>query len=231
MCGQMVWRCEFSLKGWWYSSTQFQLFCAGCGGAHNWACCCNCEHVQGCCLFHSHHQEWRACFQCPGVKVLAWGSVPHAGLSVTDANHWWLCTSCRDWTQFQYDWYDYLLNSKFLTLTNVESLLVQHSKWQILIVSGFMGAMISNLAFVFRNIFSKKGMKGMSVSGMNYYACLSIMSLLILTPFAIAVEGPRVWAAGWQSAMSQIGPNFVWWVHLQSSIEGVVFEVFNCWVL
>lgn len=50
----------------------------------------------------------------------------------------------------------------------------------------------------------------MSVSGMNYYACLSIMSLLILTPFAIAVEGPKMWAAGWQTAVSQIGPNFVW---------------------
>ncbi|KAL0878090.1 hypothetical protein Bca101_027796 [Brassica carinata] len=55
---------------------------------------------------------------------------------------------------------------------------------------GFMGAMISNLAFVFRNIFSKKGMKGKSVSGMNYYACLSMLSLLILMPFAFAVEGP-----------------------------------------
>ncbi|MBA0619142.1 hypothetical protein Godav_028369, partial [Gossypium davidsonii] len=47
-------------------------------------------------------------------------------------------------------------------------------------MTGFMGAMISNLAFVFRNIFSKKGMKGKSVSGMNYYACLSMLSLLIL---------------------------------------------------
>lgn len=76
---------------------------------------------------------------------------------------------------------------------------------------GFMGAMISNLAFVFRNIFSKKGMKGNSVSGMNYYACLSMMSLVILTPFAIAVEGPQMWAAGWQNAVSQVGPNFVWY--------------------
>ena len=75
---------------------------------------------------------------------------------------------------------------------------------------GFMGAMISNLAFVFRNIFSKKGMKGKSVSGMNYYACLSMLSLLILTPFAFAVEGPQMWAAGWQKALSEIGPNFVW---------------------
>lgn len=76
--------------------------------------------------------------------------------------------------------------------------------------SGFMGAMISNLAFVFRNIFSKKGMKGKSVSGMNYYACLSLLSLLILTPFAIAVEGPQLWAVGWQKAISEIGPHFIW---------------------
>ncbi|WOL10386.1 glucose-6-phosphate/phosphate translocator 2, chloroplastic-like [Canna indica] len=88
---------------------------------------------------------------------------------------------------------------------------------------GFMGAMISNLAFVFRNIFSKKGMSGKSVSGMNYYACLSMLSLLILTPFAIAVEGPQVWAAGWQKAVSQIGPNFVWWVTAQS----VFYHLYN----
>lgn len=83
-------------------------------------------------------------------------------------------------------------------------------------MTGFMGAMVSNLAFVFRNIFSKRGMKGKSVSGMNYYACLSMLSLLILTPFTIAMEGPQMWAAGWQTALSQIGPNFVWWVVAQS---------------
>ncbi|CAO2835947.1 unnamed protein product [Amaranthus hypochondriacus] len=88
---------------------------------------------------------------------------------------------------------------------------------------GFMGAMISNLAFVFRNIFSKKGMKGKSVSGMNYYACLSILSLILLTPFAIAVEGPQLWAAGWENAVSQIGPNFIWWVAAQS----VFYHLYN----
>ncbi|KAJ6376539.1 hypothetical protein OIU76_025650 [Salix suchowensis] len=88
---------------------------------------------------------------------------------------------------------------------------------------GFMGAMISNLAFVFRNIFSKRGMKGKSVSGMNYYACLSILSLFILTPFAIAVEGPQMWAAGWQTALSQIGPNFIWWLAAQS----VFYHLYN----
>lgn len=80
-----------------------------------------------------------------------------------------------------------------------------------LVSTGFMGAMISNLAFVFRNIFSKKGMKGTSVSGMNYYACLSMMSLVILTPFAVAVEGPQLWVSGWQKAVAEIGPHFAWY--------------------
>ncbi|CAN1345387.1 Glucose-6-phosphate/phosphate translocator 1, chloroplastic [Linum perenne] len=50
-----------------------------------------------------------------------------------------------------------------------------------------------NLALVFRNIFSKKSIKGKSVSGMNYYACLSMLPLLILTLFAIVVEEPQMW--------------------------------------
>ncbi|KAL7087879.1 hypothetical protein ACP275_13G095100 [Erythranthe tilingii] len=83
-------------------------------------------------------------------------------------------------------------------------------------MTGFMGAMISNLAFVFRNIFSKKGMKGKSVSGMNYYACLSMLSLVILTPFAFAVEGPQMWAVGFRQAMSEIGPQIIWWMAAQS---------------
>ncbi|KAL0646453.1 hypothetical protein Bca4012_044744 [Brassica carinata] len=90
-------------------------------------------------------------------------------------------------------------------------------------MTGFMGAMISNLAFVFRNIFSKKGMKGKSVSGMNYYACLSMLSLLILTPFAIAVEGPQMWIDGWQKALSDVGPQFVGWVAAQS----VFYHLYN----
>ncbi|XP_073154241.1 glucose-6-phosphate/phosphate translocator 2, chloroplastic-like [Henckelia pumila] len=90
-------------------------------------------------------------------------------------------------------------------------------------LTGFMGAMVSNLAFVFRNIFSKRGMNGKSVGGMNYYACLSMLSLAILTPFAIAMEGPQLWAIGWQQAVSQIGPNFIWWVVAQS----VFYHLYN----
>ncbi|KAG9155036.1 hypothetical protein Leryth_025732 [Lithospermum erythrorhizon] len=90
-------------------------------------------------------------------------------------------------------------------------------------MTGFMGAMISNLAFVFRNIFSKKGMKGKSVSGMNYYACLSMLSLLILIPFALAVEGPQMWSVGFEKSLSQIGPNIVWWMAAQS----IFYHLYN----
>lgn len=91
-------------------------------------------------------------------------------------------------------------------------------------MTGFMGAMISNLAFVFRNIFSKKGMKsGKSVGGMNYYACLSIMSLVLLTPFAFAVEGPKMWVEGWQLAVQTVGPHVFWWVVAQS----VFYHLYN----
>lgn len=79
-------------------------------------------------------------------------------------------------------------------------------------VTGFVGAMVSNIAFVFRNIFSKKGMSsGKNVGGMNYYACLSMMSLGLLTPFAIAVEGPKAWAAGWDVAKATVGPQIFWY--------------------
>jgi solute carrier family 35 protein E1 len=78
-------------------------------------------------------------------------------------------------------------------------------------ITGFVGAMISNIAFVFRNIFSKRGMvKSNKVGGMNYYACLSMLSLLFLTPFAFAVEGPKLWATGWQQASETVGQQFVW---------------------
>ena len=71
--------------------------------------------------------------------------------------------------------------------------------------------MISNLAFVFRNIFSKKGMStGKKVGGLNYYACLSVASLILLTPFAFYAEGPAMWQAGWQTAITDVGPQFVW---------------------
>ena len=78
--------------------------------------------------------------------------------------------------------------------------------------TGFLGAMISNVAFVFRNIFSKKGMSkaGKNVGGINYYGCLSMMSLVFLTPVAIAVEGPQAWCTGWEAAKLQYGNQLKW---------------------
>ncbi|KAI9082255.1 hypothetical protein K1719_035678 [Acacia pycnantha] len=59
-------------------------------------------------------------------------------------------------------------------------------------MTGFMGAMISNLAFVFEHLFKTRH------------------------------EG-KMWAAGWQTALSQIGPQFVWWVAAQS----VFYHLYN----
>ncbi|CAL9066884.1 unnamed protein product [Musa banksii] len=95
------------------------------------------------------------------------------------------------------------------------------------VIAGVLGAMISNLAFVFRNIFSKREINGKSVSGMNYCACLSMLSLLILTPFVIAVEGPQMWAADWQKAISRIiglcDSYLIRWV----TAQGVIYHLYN----
>ncbi|KAL9856127.1 putative sugar phosphate transporter domain-containing protein [Arabidopsis thaliana] len=91
--------------------------------------------------------------------------------------------------------------------------LSQASSW-----ARFMGAMISNLAFVFRNIFSKKGMKGKSVSVMNYYACLSMMTLLIVTPFANYVEGPQMWVDGWQTMSPNRTKLCLRWKHNEADL-------------
>eukprot|EP00850_Spirogloea_muscicola_P002633 SM000010S04271 [mRNA] locus=s10:660479:662718:- [translate_table: standard] len=91
-------------------------------------------------------------------------------------------------------------------------------------MGGFVGAMISNVAFVFRNVFSKKGMTGQNVGGINYYACLSILSLAFLTPFAFIVEGGMpVWRAGWSVAKANVGPQIFWWVVAQS----VFYHLYN----
>lgn len=91
-------------------------------------------------------------------------------------------------------------------------------------LAGFNGAMISNLAFVFRNIFSKKGMStGKKVGGLNYYACLSILSLVLLLPFAFWQEGLATWQAGWEVTKANVGPQVFWWILAQS----VFYHLYN----
>ncbi|KAH9290541.1 hypothetical protein KI387_034658, partial [Taxus chinensis] len=89
---------------------------------------------------------------------------------------------------------------------------------------GFVGAMISNMAFVMRNNLAKKTMKGKGVSGMNYYACLTIFSLILITPFAYIVEGPEMWIQGWKTALQTTSPrDLLWWVVAQS----VFYHLYN----
>lgn len=76
--------------------------------------------------------------------------------------------------------------------------------------SGFMAAMIANFAYTSMNILLERGIgkkmdgdvkkKGKTVTGPNYGACISMLSLLIVIPFFLAIEGPRLWATGWKKA-------------------------------
>ncbi|GBG72191.1 hypothetical protein CBR_g11124 [Chara braunii] len=90
---------------------------------------------------------------------------------------------------------------------------------------GFWGAMISNVSFVFRNVFSKKGLINFKeIDGINLYAMITIVSLVYLTPLALFVEGPAAWTAGWNSATAQIGvQQLAWWMFLQS----IFYHLYN----
>eukprot|EP00244_Chara_vulgaris_P014306 TRINITY_DN8873_c0_g1_i2.p1 TRINITY_DN8873_c0_g1~~TRINITY_DN8873_c0_g1_i2.p1 ORF type:complete len:346 (-),score=71.57 TRINITY_DN8873_c0_g1_i2:154-1092(-) len=91
--------------------------------------------------------------------------------------------------------------------------------------AGFWGAMISNIAFVFRNVFSKINLNNFKeIDGINLYAMISIVSLVYLTPLALFVEGPAAWSAGWNSAALQMGAQqLAWWIVLQS----IFYHLYN----
>merc|ERR1712224_1034853 len=68
-------------------------------------------------------------------------------------------------------------------------------------LGGVTGAMTSNVAFVLRNIFSKREMEKLKdVDGINFYGVISIISMLYLAPVALVVEGSK-WSAGWAAAL------------------------------
>ncbi|KAL0327130.1 UNVERIFIED_CONTAM: Triose phosphate/phosphate translocator, chloroplastic [Sesamum angustifolium] len=69
--------------------------------------------------------------------------------------------------------------------------------------TGFISAMISNIAFTYRSIYSKKAMTGMDST--NVYAYISIIALLFCLPPAIFIEGPQLMQHGFRDAIAKVG--------------------------
>ncbi|CAA7020458.1 unnamed protein product [Microthlaspi erraticum] len=68
---------------------------------------------------------------------------------------------------------------------------------------GFISAMISNVSFTYRSIFSKKAMTDMDST--NVYAYISIIALFVCIPPAIIVEGPQLLKHGFNDAIAKVG--------------------------
>ncbi|XP_076947220.1 triose phosphate/phosphate translocator, chloroplastic-like [Bidens hawaiensis] len=68
---------------------------------------------------------------------------------------------------------------------------------------GFTSAMISNISFTYRSIYSKKAMTGMDST--NVYAYISIIALLFCLPPAILIEGPKLMQYGFTDAIAKVG--------------------------
>ncbi|KAL2519292.1 Triose phosphate/phosphate translocator TPT [Abeliophyllum distichum] len=71
--------------------------------------------------------------------------------------------------------------------------------------TGFISAMISNIAFTYRSIYSKKAMTGMDST--NVYAYISIIALVFCLPPAIFIEGPQLMQYGFKDALAKVGLN------------------------
>ncbi|GAB2259526.1 hypothetical protein Droror1_Dr00010381 [Drosera rotundifolia] len=69
--------------------------------------------------------------------------------------------------------------------------------------TGFISAMISNISFTYRSIYSKKAMTGMDST--NVYAYISIIALIVCIPPAIIVEGPALIKHGFADAIDKVG--------------------------
>ncbi|GMI84579.1 xylulose 5-phosphate/phosphate translocator [Hibiscus trionum] len=95
---------------------------------------------------------------------------------------------------------------------------------------GLWGALISNVGFVLRNIYSKRSLQNFKqVNGLNLYGWISIISLFYLFPVAVLVEGPQ-WVQGHHNAIQRVGKasTFYMWVML-SGESGSAFECTWIW--
>lgn len=90
---------------------------------------------------------------------------------------------------------------------------------------GLWGAMISNVGFVLRNVYSKKSLhRFKEVNGLNLYGWITILSLIYLFPVAVFVEGSQ-WVAGYHKAIASIGnpSTFYLWV----LVSGIFYHLYN----
>ncbi|EXC30566.1 hypothetical protein L484_015058 [Morus notabilis] len=69
--------------------------------------------------------------------------------------------------------------------------------------TGFISAMISNISFTYRSIYSKKAMTDMDST--NIYAYISIIALFVCIPPALIVEGPQLIKHGFNDAIAKVG--------------------------
>ncbi|KAJ7968612.1 Triose phosphate/phosphate translocator, chloroplastic [Quillaja saponaria] len=69
--------------------------------------------------------------------------------------------------------------------------------------TGFISAMISNISFTYRSIYSKKAMTDMDST--NIYAYISIIALIVCIPPALIVEGPQLIKHGFNDAITKVG--------------------------
>nr|AFK38587.1 unknown [Lotus japonicus] len=92
-------------------------------------------------------------------------------------------------------------------------------------MQGLWGALISNVGFVLRNIYSKRSLQNFKeVDGLNLYGFITILSLFYLFPVAIFVEGSQ-WIPGYHKAIETIGKpsTFYIWV----LVSGVFYHLYN----
>ncbi|KAE8699077.1 Xylulose 5-phosphate/phosphate translocator [Hibiscus syriacus] len=93
---------------------------------------------------------------------------------------------------------------------------------------GLWGALIINVGFMLRNIYSKKSLQNFKeVNGLNLYGWISIISLFYMFPVAVFVEGYQ-WVRGYQNTIQTVGAasTFYIWVllsgifyHMQKQIK------------
>lgn len=91
--------------------------------------------------------------------------------------------------------------------------------------AGLYGALISNVGFVLRNIYSKQSLYDFKhIDGLNLYGWISIVSLIYLLPVAVLIEG-RGWAEGYRTAVTGAASpaSFFSWVVL----SGVFYHLYN----